>query len=125
MFKNIIKAPYYYVRPCPFCKSNVTGYFIKLRRDNVSDWQINEALRHGEIVKPIEEVGNKNCFCLNCQEMWSDTVEMKLLTLKEIENEKTLRRTRELLNRRIYEEREAEKKDHSIFKPIKKFIGKL
>lgn len=124
-FKNHIKKIYYYVPPCPLCQSTITGHFIRLQRDNVSEWQITEALKHGELVHPVHEVGRNNCYCLKCGCQWSGDVETKFLSVAEIEAEKEKRLTRVLLNKRIADERERRKNDHGAFKSMRRFIGKL
>lgn len=125
LFRKYIKTVYYYVPPCPLCRSPVTGHFVKAGRDPVAEWQIDECLRHGELVIPVNEVGRNNCYCLTCGREWTGEVETKFLSLSEVEEEKEKRMTRDILNRRIEEERDLRKQDHSIFKPIKNFIGKL
>lgn len=123
--KKHIKTLYYYVPPCPLCKSPVTGHFIRLQRDTVSEWQITESLKHGELVQPVHEVGRNNCYCLKCGCQWPGDVETKWLSLLEIDEEKEKRVTRLLLNRRVEAERERVKNDHRAFKSMRRFIGKL
>ncbi len=124
--KKIKKIPYksyYYVPPCPLCQSPATGYFVKLRRDTDTEWQINEALRHGELVEPVAELTDINCFCSNCGLEFIAPVTSKFLSQEEIEAEKTKRNTRKILSSRINDEKEERKKQK--FKFIRNFIGKI
>lgn len=125
IFKKIIHRTYYYISPCPSCGSPVTGRYVKLHRETDTEWQINESLRHGELIKAVNEVPLRNCFCVNCKYEWSDDVKLQFLSQEKINEEKKKRLTVEILNRRIAEQREAYKHDHSLLKPIKRFIGKI
>lgn len=122
---KIIHRTYYYVPPCPFCGSPITGYFVKLRRENDIQWQINECLRHGELIEPVEEMSDKNCFCTECGAEFKAAIETKFLSQEEIDKEKTRRMTRRILNLRIDEAREEYRNDHSAFKLFKRFVGKI
>jgi len=124
-FRRHIKKIYYDVPPCPVCQCPATGRFVKQRRDTVADWQIVEALRHGELIRPVEEMTRKNCFCINCDYEWIGIIELKLLSLEQIEEEKNKRLTREILNEKAVEARALKRSDHSVLKPMKGFMGKL
>lgn len=122
---KIIHRFYYYIPPCPVCKSPVTGRYVKLHRETDTDWQINESLRHGELIKALNEVPKRNCFCVNCGYEWIGDAKLQFLSQQEINKEKKKRLTIEILNKRIEEQRNAARHDHSLFKPLKKFIGKI
>lgn len=124
-FSEIKCRPYYYVPPCPECNSPITGQYMKLHRETDTEWQINEALRHGELIKALNTVPDRNCFCVNCGHEWFYSIDLALISTKELNIEREKRLTAEILNKRIEEQRELEKHQFSLFKPLKKFIGKL
>ena len=115
-YRNKLKMPYYYVPACPKCGSYITGRFVRARNDNDADWIIDESLRHGEIVSPVPKVLSENCFCCECNTTFTGSVEMKWLSMNELDAEK--------LKRDIYaiwQERQGndEKKDkRSLFSKI-------
>ena len=125
IIKKIIKRPYYYVSPCPVCKSRMTGRYIRLWRDTEAQWQINESLRNGELVRPVAELLPRNCFCADCDYEWWENVELQFFSLEQIDEEKKARLTREILNERINEQRDFDRNDHRPFKSIRNFIGKI
>lgn len=94
IYRNKLKMPYYYVPSCPKCGSVITGRFVRARNDNDADWIIDESLRHGEIVSPVPKVLSENCFCCECNTTFTGDIEMKWLSLNELDKEK--------LNRDIY-----------------------
>lgn len=122
---KIIHRFYYYIPPCPSCGSPVTGRYVKLHRETDTEWQINESLRHGELIQALNEVPLRNCFCVNCGYEWNEDAKLQFLSQEKINEEKKKRLTVDILNKRIAEQREALKRDHSLFKPIKRFIGKI
>lgn len=125
IFLNIKFKLYYYVPPCPLCGSPVTGRYVKLHRDVDTEWQINESLRHGELIKALNEVPIRNCFCINCGYEWNYDAKAIFISQNELNEEKKKRHTIDILNKCIEEQKSEERKNHSLFKPIKKFIGKI
>lgn len=125
IFDKLIHHFYYYVPPCPSCKSHMTGYYIKLHRDTDTQWQINESLRHGELVKAVQVVPSKNCFCVACGYEWYDSVDLRFVSREFVKKQKKERLTIEILNKRIEEQKQEIKNDHAPFKGIRRFIGKL
>jgi hypothetical protein len=96
--KDIIRLPYYYVRPCPACESRVTGYLLKdtpYSNDRFKD-QV-EALKHGEIVKVVPDVPEENCYCLECGFTWQERVPLKMMPMSRIDEEKKERQTAKIL----------------------------
>ena len=124
-FLRHIKKPYYMVPPCPVCQSPVTGRYVRLSRDNVTEWQMDEALAAGELIQPISEMSPRNCFCVNCGYEWIGDVTFKLYSLEEINKQKIIRHTREILTERKKIQREEYRNDRSMFRGIKRFIGKI
>lgn len=88
------KRPYYYIPPCPICKSYRTGRYIKTHRSG--DAYIEEAsLRNGEIVRFIPKEPIKNAFCVDCGYEWPCSAKIQFMTPEEIEKEQERRTTRE------------------------------
>lgn len=123
--RNKIPKFYYYVPPCPACGSPVTGRISKIFRDVDSEWQIDEALRHGEIVWPKADTAGKNVFCLSCGYEWNEIIEAKFIPRWKIEEEKEKRGTRDLYNERVQLHKEEKKNMSGPFKGVRKFVGKL
>ena len=126
--KGIIRHVYYYVPPCPSCNSRTTGRFVKSHKENTTSWQINESLKHGELIKPVEIVPKANCFCRNCGFEWPDYIETRFITTDEMNIEKQERFTNDILNDMKAEEkaeRKADFKRHPVFSSIKRFVGKI
>lgn len=122
---NVIHTFYYDVPPCIRCGSPVTGRYIKLHRENDTEWQINESLRHGELVRALEEPTEKNCFCAHCGYEWTGSVKLRFISKNKLQEEKKKRHTIEIMNERKTEERKERRNDHSMFKHIKRYVGKL
>lgn len=124
-FKENVRMPYYYVPECPICGSRMTGRYMRYLGDTSSEWQVNEALRNGELVDIVNEVPWKNCFCCQCDYEWHEDIKMKMKTLKEIGEEKKARGTINILNNRMKEEKIRRQNDHGLFKGFRRFIGKI
>lgn len=123
--KNIPIKPYYYVPPCPNCDSNFTGRFVRNHRNTERDWIINEALRHGELVKPMNDMPvYSNAFCLNCGNIWRANIKFILISADEMRKEKLKRGTAPILEER-YEEIRKRDENSNVFGFIGKFIGKI
>ena len=122
--KKFIMKPYYYVPPCPICKSAMTGTFVTAHRATDTNWMINEALRNGEIVKPVEKMPSEaNAFCLDCGYTWYAPIHMKMVPISEIENEIVRRHTQEILQIRYAEQAEEEK--GRSWNVVSRYIGKI
>lgn len=119
--KSIIKKPYYFVPPCPVCNSAMTGRYVPMHRDNDIEWIINDSLKNGELVKPVNKISEQNCFCVVCQSEWYSDVHMELMSLDFIEKEKEKRHTAEILEDRMSEE----KKSKGLIGLFINFVGKL
>ncbi len=127
LFDKIIWVPYYYVPPCPKCKSLLTGRFIKVHRDIENEWAMKEALRNGELVKPVEEIPDDyDSICFECDHMFYGPVELKIVPMSRIRKEKQLRGTNEILGciNDYYKENAKEPK-RGLAKAVGKFIGKI
>ncbi len=120
---DIIRMPYYYVEKCPYCGSYVTGRYIKLHRKADAEWQIDESLKHGELVRTKAELIGANCFCLDCDRDFSAPVKMKMLSISEIKNEKLRRCTNDILGERYNDE--YHQKAKGLLGLFANFIGKL
>ena len=118
---RIIRKPYYYVPPCPKCKSPMTGKFVReLHSEYETDWRLKSSLKNGEIIAPGTKNG-KECFCLNCGHEWNDIVELKFWTIEKINEQKELRKTKVMYDN--YEGRqEKETKKKSAFS---RYVGHM
>ena len=119
IFRNQIKRPYYYVPPCPYCGSLVTGRFMKARNDYDADWMIDESLRHGEIISPVPNVLSENCFCCECNSTYTGIVEFKLFSADELDEQKFNRNINDIWQARNAEK--AQKQETVTTKLINKF----
>lgn len=119
--KNLIKKPYYYVPPCPFCGSERTGRYIKSHLTNDSEWIFRESLKNGELVIEVPEVTRNNAFCIDCQFSWPQYIETRYLSLSEIQMESEKRGTRAVFIEETEKMKERRKKEN-IFK---RFIGNI
>ena len=125
-FKNIIRAPYYYVPPCPSCGSRITGRYVKMHRDTEMEYMNESSLKNGEIIAFMPEIPRNNFFCVECGFEWRGICETSMFTLDEIRAEKDARHTDEML---VNEQEElAEDKRNKQNKPLYhlgRFIGKI
>jgi hypothetical protein len=124
-FKRVIHVPYYYVPPCPVCNSRITGRYLRVHRDTVSDWEIDESLRNGEIAKPNITGAPQNAFCLDCGYEWIADIELKFFSLARRDEEKTARHTREVYKIRSADHKEDKRNMKGPFKAYRKFMGKM
>lgn len=124
LLKDLPIHMYYHVPRCPVCYSDMTGRFIKFHNQTEADWAINESLRNGELVKPQSEMTDNNVFCLDCGHTWKAVVNLSFVSYNTIEEEKEKRHTKEILNERVIEKGEEDKKPKA-FGHIRRFIGKV
>ena len=91
MFDFLFKKKYTYVRPCPRCGNAKTGHVVcYMQRDSLR--MIYNSLLNGELIETSSEARpEQNLFCSNCGCRWSGDVEIKYLTVEEIEQQKKLR----------------------------------
>lgn len=119
---NKIKIPYHNVPPCPQCGSFVTGEFIKTKWNDDKAWLVDDSLRRGEIVNPVVEMSENNCFCVECGHTWKGSIKVESYSLAQIEEEKKKRHTAVFLADNIQEKKENRKKGLSGL--FINFIGK-
>ncbi len=99
---GLFKKPYYYVKPCPYCNSKMTGRFIEPSFDSKNQkFKEKDSLRHGEIIMPKSNIGNKNCFCVKCNRTFHYDVPMKFISKYELEKEMEDRKTPFLYNKKF------------------------
>ncbi len=123
--RKYIKKPYYDVPVCPKCGSPVTGRFVQMHRKTETDWMINESLRNGELVKPADDIpGLLNAFCLECGYVWGADISIRMLSLKQIDEQKRIRHTSQILEERMEEEANRKKLGGPIG-AVSRFVGKL
>lgn len=124
---SVIKKPYYYVPACPNCGSHITGKFVRMRGAHDTDWMINEALRNGELIAPVPEVLEDTAYCVECDYTWKAEIQCLMMKQEEIDRQKILRMTNEILASRYAQIKEEEKKKNRtpIIGGFSRFIGKL
>lgn len=127
---NLIRKPYYYVPPCPCCGSRLTGRFVKEHRVTEHDWMLKETLKNGELIKALPVLPEyETAFCVNCEYTWRAQVELKLLTINEINEERMARMTDviyyDLFTTEEEKERNAKLKKNFIVNHVTKFVGKI
>ncbi|MCR5670688.1 MAG: hypothetical protein K6G10_06750 [Butyrivibrio sp.] len=120
---KLIKKPYYYVGNCPHCGSPITGRYVKMHRKTDAEWQIDEALKNGELVRVRTELIGSNCFCLSCDSDFAYPVQFKLLSIEDIKGEKLKRHTAEILTERMQDE--YHQKHKGFLSPFINFVGKI
>lgn len=127
LLNEYVKKPYYYVPPCPRCGSHITGKFVRMRGTHDTDWMITEALRNGELIAPVPEILEDTAYCVECDHTWNAQISMQMLTQEEIQQQKVLRMTNQILAARYSQIKEEEKKKNRgfIIGSFAKFIGKI
>lgn len=120
-FNKFIYKFYYYVPPCPACKSSMTGKFMReLSSEYENEWRLKTCLKNGEIIA-AKTSSESNCFCLNCGNEWNDIISLKLWSKYKIAKQKELRKTDIMLENLINEEESRVKsKKQSMFS---KYMG--
>lgn len=74
VLKGLKIHPYIYIEPCPRCKSKVTGRYIKEpMTESDMEYTESQSLKHGEIIRFIPKVPEKNAFCVDCDYRWHYT----------------------------------------------------
>ena len=121
--RNIKIRPYYYVGQCTKCGSEVTGRYVRTHRTTENEWMIDEALKNGELVRPITEILGDNCFCLECGEDFNAPVEFRLISTNELKEEKIKRHTVEFLSERLGDDYHQKARGPLGF--MINFIGKI
>lgn len=119
---NKIKIPYHNVPPCPKCGSFVTGEFIKMKWNDDKKWLVNDSLKRGEIINPVVEMTENNCFCVECGYAWNENINVENYSLAQIEEEKKKRHTATFLADNLQYIKEHRKKGLSGL--FINFIGK-
>lgn len=125
-FEKTIHLPYYYVGRCPDCGSRATGRFVRNHRETDMDYIIESSLKNGELVAPTNDINGENLFCNDCGNIWYGKVDFKWLSLGQIQEERSVRHTEELLIAR-HQHKEEEQEGKGILKKniFTKFIGKI
>lgn len=123
LLKKIIRVPYYYVPPCPFCGSKMTGRYLKSHWAADDEYVADTSLKNGELVVFRPEIPSKNVFCVNCGHDWTEYIESRFMTLEEIDKEKAARSTNEI--RAQEREEKKGKKKRGVLHTIARFIGHI
>ena len=114
-FFGLIPHLYYYVPPCPVCGSEITGRYIKKYMGDNGKKIIEDGFRHGEIIKLTPQKSQNNCFCLACNNEWSDIIQPMMIRDDRMEEEIKKRHINELFEYYMSEEEEQEKKKKGFF----------
>ena len=118
---RIIRKPYYYIPPCPRCGSRMTGRYVVGNNTYDYEWMINESLRNGELISITDFEPENNAYCADCDYEWESPVQLKMLSIEQINEEKRERHTGEILRVR-YEEIKEENKNKGM---IARVIGRI
>ncbi|MBP3279802.1 MAG: hypothetical protein J6M44_12670 [Butyrivibrio sp.] len=121
--EKIIRLPYYYVAKCPNCGSYATGRYVKEYRKTEVEWQVDEALKNGELIRMKPDLIGANCFCIDCDKDFSAPVQLKMLPLSEIKAQKRLRHTQEILSERKGDDYHQKKR--GVVGLFTNFVGKI
>lgn len=83
---------YYYIEPCPRCKSRKTGRYVKQPLTG-GGYMMEESLKAGELIRflPFEPV--KNGYCLTCGYEWHTRAKLKFWSNEKVREEQTVRGT--------------------------------
>ena len=85
-------VPYYYVPPCPECGSPVTGHYVRQPfTASYIRYVKEDSLRHGELVRTVPHVPEKNAYCEACGYEWTQDIPLRLMPASRVEEEKRLR----------------------------------
>ncbi len=108
---------YYYVPPCPNCGQDQTGRYVK---EPLYDKGLTteESLRHGEIVREIDRVPEKNCFCEVCGFEWHAYISSSLISTERLSLEKKKRQTTERYSAYMAERYPFGKKRRTLFQRL-------
>ena len=88
---------YYYVPPCPRCKSRKTGRYIRKPYTAVN-YTMVQSMKMGELIRFASSEPVNNAFCLNCGNEWPAKIELKLWPYSKIHEEQMARGTYDLYN---------------------------
>ena len=117
---DMLPRAYYNVPKCPACNSRMTGRYIKSSDED--EQIIEDALRNGELVKPIKiAIPENNCFCIDCGFEWAQEIPVSFVTSNQIAIEGAERGTFEILAARQIEK--DEKEESKIRKKKKLRVG--
>lgn len=83
---------YYYVPPCPECKSRKTGRIIRQPFTNAG-YVMEQSIKNGELVRFERTEPIRNAYCASCGHTWPARIEGKLWADAKIEDEKIARGT--------------------------------
>lgn len=89
-----IPTIYYYVPPCPVCKSRRTGRYIKEPfTEEDKSYAVRESLKHGELVRICPSVPIKNAYCEDCGHEWPAHIYARLWDREKVREEMEARNT--------------------------------
>ena len=83
---------YYYVEPCPRCKSRKTGRYVR-QPITGSGYMMEESLKAGELIRFLSFEPEKNGFCVTCGHEWHTRAKLKFWPKEKIREEQIVRGT--------------------------------
>ena len=91
---NGVPHIYYYVPPCPACRSRKTGRYVRqpLTAGGMR-YVERESLKSGELVRFAPRVPEKNAYCEDCGHEWACSVSARLMARDRITEEQAARGT--------------------------------
>ena len=102
-----MKHIYYYIPPCPRCKSRKTGHYLKTPFSGAG-YTREQSLKMGELVRFLPKEPYKNAFCMNCGYEWPTRVETKFWPSERIQEEREARGTEEMYLRLLQEKEDQD-----------------
>ncbi len=125
IIEKIIRVPYYYVPPCPICGGWMTGRYIKMHRNVENEWAVKEALKNGELVKPVMHLpDDRDCICYICNISFDGPSKLKFISLRE-RNEERQRRNTDTILESIRGQTFSEPPKKKLFGLVGRFVGKI
>ncbi len=97
---------YYYVEPCPRCKSRKTGRYIK-QPITGSGYQMEESLKAGELIRFLPFEPERNGYCVSCGYEWHTRAKLRFWPSDKIRNEQIARGTEQEYARFLQNNRES------------------
>lgn len=91
-----LKTLYYYMPPCPKCKSERTGRYLAQPYVN-KHYTVIESLKNGELVQLKKTVPRNNAYCADCGFEWHEEPRLVRIEQEEKEDEIARRGTEKLL----------------------------
>lgn len=96
---------YYYVEPCPRCKSRKTGRYVK-QPFTGSGYQMEESLKAGELIRFLPFEPKRNGYCVSCGYEWHTRAKLRFWPADKVRDEQIARGTEQEYARFLQSNRE-------------------